>query len=232
MEIDTSYIAAFLVGLLGGVHCVGMCGGIVGALCLGLDDGLNKTARQNFKKTFPFLLLYNTGRISSYTLAGILMGSIGWLGSHLFTLYSIQQTLEIIAAAFMLALGLYIAGWWKGLARIERWGGKVIWQRLEPIGRKFMPVRSYPHALFLGLVWGWLPCGLVYSVVIWTISTQSPLEGGLLMLSFGLGTLPNLLLMGVFASTLTQFIQQPWVRQVAGMLIMAFAGMIFYRGLV
>jgi sulfite exporter TauE/SafE len=232
MEIDTSYIAAFLVGLLGGVHCVGMCGGIVGALCLGLDDGLNKTAQQNFKKTFPFLLLYNTGRISSYTLAGILMGSIGWLGSHLFTLYSIQQTLEIIAAAFMLALGLYIAGWWKGLAKIERWGGKVIWQRLEPIGRKFMPVRSYPHALFLGLVWGWLPCGLVYSVVIWTISTQSPLEGGLLMLCFGLGTLPNLLLMGVFASTLTQFIQQPWVRQVAGMLIMAFAGVMFYRGVV
>ncbi len=232
MIVDTSYIAAFLVGLLGGVHCVGMCGGIVGALCLGLDDGLNKTAQQNFKKTFPFLLLYNTGRISSYTLAGILMGSIGWLGSHLFTLYSIQQMLEIIAAAFMLALGLYIAGWWKGLAKIERWGGKVIWQRLEPIGRKFMPVRSYPHALFLGLVWGWLPCGLVYSVVIWTISTQSPLEGGLLMLSFGLGTLPNLLLMGVFASTLTQFIQQPWVRQVAGMLIMAFAGVMFYRGVV
>jgi sulfite exporter TauE/SafE len=232
MEIDTSYITAFLVGLLGGVHCVGMCGGIVGALCLGLDDGLNKTAQQNFKKTFPFLLLYNTGRISSYTLAGILMGSIGWLGSHLITLYSIQQTLEIIAAVFMLALGLYIAGWWKGLAKIERWGGKVIWQRLEPIGRKFMPVRSYPHALFLGLVWGWLPCGLVYSVVIWTISTQSPLEGGLLMLSFGLGTLPNLLLMGVFASTLTQFIQQSWVRQVAGMLIMAFAGVMFYRGVV
>ena len=232
MEIDTSYITAFLVGLLGGVHCVGMCGGIVGALCLGLDDGLNKTAQQNFKKTFPFLLLYNAGRISSYTLAGILMGSIGWLGSHLITLYSIQQTLEIIAAAFMLALGLYIAGWWKGLAKIERWGGKVIWQRLEPIGRKFMPVRSYPHALFLGLVWGWLPCGLVYSVVIWTISTQSPLEGGLLMLSFGLGTLPNLLLMGVFASTLTQFIQQAWVRQVAGMLIMVFAGVMFYRGVV
>jgi len=74
MEIDTSYIAAFLVGLLGGVHCVGMCGGIVGALCLGLDDGLNKTARQNFKKTFPFLLLYNTGRISSYTCSSVHAG--------------------------------------------------------------------------------------------------------------------------------------------------------------
>ncbi len=234
MTIETSYIAAFLVGLLGGVHCVGMCGGIVGALCLGLDCGLddtqNKTAQQNFKKAFPFLLSYNAGRISSYTFAGILMGGISWLGSHLFTLYSVQQTLEIIAAVFMLALGLYIAGWWKGLASVERWGGKVIWKRLEPLGRRFMPVKSYRHAFLLGLVWGWLPCGLVYSVIIWTISTQSPLEGGLLMLSFGLGTLPNLLMMGVFASTLNQFIQQPWVRQVAGIMIMAFAGVMFYRG--
>jgi sulfite exporter TauE/SafE len=238
MEVEVSYIAAFLVGLLGGVHCIGMCGGIVGALCLGLgskggnefDIKQEKTAQQNFKKVFPFLLSYNAGRISSYTLAGILMGGIGWLGSHLFTLYSIQQTLEIIAAIFMLALGLYIAGWWKGLANVERWGGKVIWKRLEPLGRRFMPVTSYRQAFSLGLVWGWLPCGLVYSVIIWTISTQSPLEGGLLMLSFGLGTLPNLLLMGIFASTLNQFIQQPWVKQVAGVMIMAFAGVMFYRG--
>jgi len=235
MAIETSYIAAFLVGLLGGVHCIGMCGGIVGALCLGLEGGTNqiqvKSAKQDFIKTFPYLLSYNAGRISSYTFAGILMGGIGWLGSHLFTLYSIQQTLEILAASFMLALGLYISGWWKGLAQIERWGGMVVWKRLEPLGRRFMPVTSYRHAFLLGLVWGWLPCGLVYSVIIWTISTQSPLEGGLLMLSFGLGTLPNLLLMGVFASTLRQFIQQPWVKQVAGIMIMLFAGVMFYRGM-
>lgn len=231
MEVESTYLAAFLVGLLGGVHCVGMCGGIVGALCLGLEHDKNKTAQQSFVTSFPFLISYNTGRIISYTFAGVVMGGVGWLGSHLFTIYSIQQTLEVIAATFMLALGLYIAGWWKGLAKIERWGGKVIWKRLEPLGQRFMPVRTYRHALLLGLVWGWLPCGLVYSVIIWTISTQSPIEGGLLMLSFGLGTLPNLLLMGVFASTLTQFIQQPWVRQVAGIMIMAFAAVMFYRGL-
>ena len=92
-----------------------------------------------------------------------------------------------------------------------------------------MPVQSYPQAFFLGLIWGWLPCGLVYSVIIWTIATQNPLEGGLLMLSFGLGTLPNLLLMGVFASTLSQFIQQAWVRQIAGVMIMVFACVMFYR---
>ena len=237
MDVDVSYIAAFLVGLLGGVHCVGMCGGIVGALCLGLNPAQNKTqAVQSPGQTplaaLPYLLSYNAGRITSYTLAGILMGGIGWLGSHLFDIYALQQVLEIVAAVFMLALGLYIAGWWRVLANIERLGGKVIWSRLEPLGRRFMPVTSLPQAFLLGLVWGWLPCGLVYSVIIWTIATQSPLEGGLLMLSFGLGTLPNLLLMGVFASTLNQFIQQPWVRQVAGIMIMIFAGIMFYRSLV
>lgn len=228
MEIEVSYIAAFLVGLLGGVHCVGMCGGIVGALCLGLNqDSLqvqNKT-----RSSLPYLLSYNAGRILSYTLAGILMGGIGWLGSHLFDIYALQKILEILAAAFMLALGLYIAGWWKILASVEKLGGNVIWKRLEPLGRRFMPVTTYRHAFSLGLVWGWLPCGLVYSVIIWTISTQSPLEGGLLMLSFGLGTLPNLLLMGVFAASLNQFIQHPWVRQAAGILIMSFAVVLFLR---
>lgn len=229
MAIETSYIAAFLVGLLGGVHCVGMCGGVVGALCLGLEQ--DSTNIQNkTRAALPYLLAYNAGRISSYTFAGILMGSVGWLGSHLFDIYLLQQSLEIIAALFMLALGLYIAGWWKVLANIERLGGKVIWKKLEPLGRRFMPVRSYSHAFLLGVIWGWLPCGLVYSVIIWTISTQSPIDGGLLMLSFGLGTLPNLLLMGIFASTLNQFIQQAWVRQVAGVMIMMFAGVMFYRG--
>lgn len=228
MAIETSYIAAFLVGLLGGVHCIGMCGGIVGALCMGLEQ--DSLTQNKTRRALPYLLAYNAGRISSYTLAGVLMGGLGWLGSHLFDIYELQKILEIIAAVFMLALGLYIAGWWRVLARIEQLGGHVIWKRLQPFGQRFMPVKTYQQAFALGLVWGWLPCGLVYSVIIWTIATQSPLEGGLLMLSFGLGTLPNLLLMGVFASTLNQFIQQSWVRQAAGILIMSFAVLMFFRG--
>lgn len=234
MNIDVSYLTAFMVGLLGGVHCVGMCGGIVGALCLGVNQPQQQisSAQQNFKKILPYLIAYNSGRISSYTLAGVLMGGIGWLGSHLFTLYSIQQGLEIFAAVFMFVLGLYIAGWWQGLAKVEHWGGKVIWKRLQPLGQRFIPVKSYLQAFLLGIVWGWLPCGLVYSVIIWTISTQSLVEGGLLMLSFGLGTLPNLLLMGIFASSLNQFIQQGWVRQIAGSLIIIFSLVMLYRAVV
>lgn len=227
MNIDTSYFAAMLVGFLGGVHCVGMCGGIVGALSLGLDKDLHANAR----KAFPYQLAYNAGRLLSYTLAGVLMGSVGWLGAHVFTLHQLQLYLELLAATFMLALALYIGGWWQGLAKVEQLGAHVIWQKLEPYGRRFLPVRTLSQAFLLGLVWGWLPCGLVYSVLIWTITAAGPVQGGLLMLSFGLGTLPNLLLMGVLASTLNQFIRQPYVRQISGMLLVGMAGVLYYRAL-
>ena len=206
---------------------VAKCGGIVGALSLGLD----KEFHLHTRKAMPFLLAYNAGRLLSYTLAGILMGTIGWLGSHLFALHQLQLILELIAATFMLALALYIGGWWQGLVKVEQLGARIIWTKLEPLGRQFLPVRSIAQAFLLGMVWGWLPCGLVYSVLIWTITAEGPLQSGLLMLSFGIGTLPNLLLMGVLAATLNQFIRQPYVRQISGLLLMAMAGVLYYRAL-
>ena len=224
MSAEYTYLAAFLVGFLGGVHCVGMCGGIVGALCAGLGQQQHSTG-----KALPFLLSYNFARILSYTLAGALMGGIGWLGTHLLDLHALQQGLQLVAALFMIALGLYISGWWRGLAKVEQLGGKLIWSRLQPLTSKLMPVQNLRQAFLLGLLWGWLPCGLVYSVIIWTITSQSPVEGALLMLSFGLGTLPNLLLMGVFASTLLQFVQHAWVKQLAGSLVILFGVVMLYR---
>lgn len=224
MAVEYSYIAAFVVGFLGGVHCIGMCGGIVGALCAGLGQEQQATS-----KALPFLISYNFARILSYTSAGALMGGIGWLGTHLVDIHALQQGLQLIAALFMIALGLYIAGWWRGLLKVEQLGGKLIWSRLQPFMSSLMPVRSLKQAFLLGLLWGWLPCGLVYSVVIWTIAVQSPVEGALLMLSFGLGTLPNLLLMGVFASALMQFVQHAWVRQVAGGLVIVFGCLMLFR---
>jgi sulfite exporter TauE/SafE len=87
----------------------------------------------------------------------------------------------------MIALGLYIGGWWFGLRQIEKVGG-IIWQKIEPISRRFIPINSLFQAFILGALWGWLPCGLVYTILIWSISTSNAIEGGLLMLSFGLGT--------------------------------------------
>ena len=220
MPVEASYLAAFIAGLLGGVHCLGMCGGIVGALTFGINPP-TASKEQPKKNLYPYLLAYNGGRLMSYTFAGVLVGGISMLASNLPVLNNIQYGLQIFAALFMIALGLYIAGWWGGLRKIERAGG-VIWKKIEPISRRFIPVKSPFQALILGTLWGWLPCGLVYTILFWSISTGSAIEGGLLMLSFGLGTLPLLLAMGVFAASLSSFIQKNWVRALAGSIIIAF----------
>lgn len=217
MTQEFSLLSAFLVGLLGGVHCVGMCGGIVGALTLGLPGAVQGRARA----MFPYLIAYNTGRIASYTAAGALMGGVGWLAANALLVHQAQQALQAIAGVFMIALGLYLAGWWYGLTRVEQVGG-LLWRRLEPLGRGLLPVRGPRQALMLGLVWGWLPCGLVYSVLIWAIAAGSPADGALLLLAFGLGTLPNLLAVGVFAAALSAWVRRPWVRAAAGALIIGF----------
>ena len=118
----------------------------------------------------------------------------------------------------MIVLGLYLAGWWRGLVKLEQLGS-VLWRRIEPLGKGLIPVRSIPQAFLLGLVWGWLPCGLVYSVLIWSLASGGMVQGALLMLGFGLGTLPNLLLMGIFATQLSRLLRMPWVHYLAGGLV-------------
>lgn len=208
-EIDL--IGAFVVGLLGGVHCAGMCGGIVGALSFGSGE----------QRRWPILLSYNAGRIASYTFAGAIMGALGFFFSGLLPVQMAQQLLLTVAAVFLILMGLYLAGWSRLLSRVERAGG-VIWRRIEPLGRRFLPVRSVGQGLVLGALWGWLPCGLVYSALVWTVSSGGALQGAALMLAFGLGTLPNLLLMGVAAQQLSRWVRLPIVRWSAGALVVGF----------
>jgi sulfite exporter TauE/SafE len=212
-----SLAAAFIVGLLGGVHCVGMCGGIVGTLTAGLPGDV----RRSIACVFPYQLAYNGGRIAGYTLAGALMGSFGTLVVEVMPLHNAQRVLYGLAAVFMILLGLYLAGWWRGLARVERLGA-TLWQRIEPLGRRLLPIRGPAQALGLGFVWAWIPCGLVYSVLIWSVSTGSTIQGALLMFAFGLGTLPNLLAMGMLAGAAARFSESARVRQVAGASVIGF----------
>ncbi len=216
-------LGAFVVGLLGGVHCLGMCGGIVGALTFGQPH--RNTASGGF---WLLQLGYNLGRLVSYTLAGALAGGLGLLLAQAGPLEQTQKLLSIVAGLFMIVLGLYLAGWWSGLARVERAGG-VVWKRLEPLGRKLLPVRSPGRAFLLGMVWGWLPCGLVYSVLIWALSAGSLVDGALLMGAFGLGTLPNLLLMGAAAGWLGGLLRKPLVRQLAGALVILLGLMMLFQ---
>jgi sulfite exporter TauE/SafE len=212
---ELNYLSAFLVGLLGGVHCVGMCGGIVSAMTLGIGGN----AQRSLARIFPFHIAYNLGRIVSYTVAGGLMGGLGIMLASFMPVYLAQQLLLAVAGVFMILLGLYLGGWLMWLSRLEQ-AGSVLWKRLEPLGRKLLPVRHVRQALLLGLLWGWLPCGLVYSVLIWSVSAGSVQQGSLLMLSFGLGTLPNLLAMGIVAGKLVQFMRLPRVRKLAGFAVL------------
>lgn len=210
--LELSLTAAFLVGLLGGGHCVGMCGGIVGAVSMSLP---------NSKPKFPFLVGYNLGRISSYTLAGVTAGALGASSFFLDHILPIEKLLYALASVMLVLLGLYLAGIWRVLTELEHIGA-MLWQRIQPYSQKLLPVKSLPQSFLLGALWGWLPCGLVYSVLVAAIATANPLQGGLLMLAFGLGTLPTLLAMGMTAVRLKAFLQKLWFRRLSGLLVAGF----------
>ncbi len=203
-------ISALILGLLGGGHCLGMCGGLMGALTMAIP------AEQRNRR-LQLLLAYNIGRISSYALAGLLVGLAGWaIGNSPAALL-----LRVLAGILLICMGLYLAGWWSGLTRIEALG-RHLWRHLQPLSRRLMPVTSIPQALFLGAIWGWLPCGLVYSSLLWAASQGSALNSALLMLVFGLGTVPVLLATGMAAERLTAILRQQRVRVAGGVLVMLF----------
>ena len=211
--IELSFLSAFLVGLLGGGHCIGMCGGFVGAVSVHLP--------QHKSSKLPFLLAYNTGRILSYAIAGMVAGFLGATSFFLSHILPIQKTLYLISSGMLILLGLYLAGIWHGLTYLEKIGG-VLWKHIQPYSKKFIPIKNLKQALILGGLWGWLPCGLVYSVLIAAVATGSAVNGGLLMLAFGLGTLPTLLAMGLAAVKLKSFLQNIWVRRASGLLVISF----------
>ena len=218
--------AAFAAGLLGGVHCLGMCGGIVSALTLGLDAGSGK----NRRSLWPFLVAYNAGRVLSYVLGGAIVGGVGALLVSLAPVRPAQQAMLLAAGIFMVLLGLYLAGWWRILARVER-VGTGLWRRLEPLGRRFLPVRKPRQAFAIGLLWGWIPCGLVYTMLIWASASGGASRGALIMLVFGIGTLPNLLAMGLFAGSLAPHLRRPAVRWTAGVVLVLFGVVTLVRAL-
>lgn len=211
------YLTAFLVGLLGGVHCLSMCGGLIGSLTIGLDPRI----RRDPWRMLPYQLTYNLARILGYATAGALFGGLGALLLELGTLQLMQRALYALAGLMMVLLGLYLGGWWRLLAAIERQGA-VLWRYLEPLGRRLLPVRNPLQAAALGFLWAWIPCGLVYSVLITAVATGSPLTGALLMMAFGAGTLPNLLGIGLLAGAAARVAERDWVRQSAGLLVIGF----------
>lgn len=208
---ELSLFAALLVGLLGGVHCAGMCGGLVGAFSLQLPG-------QGPRATYH--LAANLGRIASYALAGGIAGALGGTSLFLQKLFPVEQALYVLAQLMLILLGLYLAGFAQTVLVLEKLGGGL-WKKLQPLLRRLLPIRTLPQAFAAGAVWGWLPCGLVYSVLITALASGDAARGALTMAAFGLGTLPNLLAMGLFASRLQPLLQARGVRVTAGVVVMA-----------
>ncbi len=209
---------AFTLGLFSTLHCIGMCGGIIGALTFSLPPEV----RASRWRLASFVGAYNIGRIASYALAGAVFGAFG---QHLF--HALSPThghflLQGLAALVLAGIGLYLAGWFPGFARLESLGAPL-WRRLEPLGRRLLPVRSPLHALLFGAVWGWLPCGLVYSALLWTSALCGAQTGALTMLAFGAGTLPGVMSAGVFTGWLTRMTRLPSVRQSLGIILVVLA---------
>jgi sulfite exporter TauE/SafE len=209
--VDFSIIAVFFIGLLGGVHCLGMCGSIVGILTSQLPG---QGAR------WPFHLVYNFGRIFSYTLAGALVGAIGQAGFLLRDVVPVQQLLFALSSLMLILLGLYLAGIWGLVRRFEHAGG-LLWRHIQPLTSRLFPITTLWRALFLGALWGWLPCGLVYTVLVTALAGGNSMNGALIMLAFGSGTLFNLLVIGLFWDRCRHWVQSPKVRLAAGLIVIA-----------
>ncbi len=218
----------FVIGLLGGVHCVGMCGGIVGAFAVSAPGrhafpvavastgGLFAAATDSGAR----VLAFNAGRIASYAAAGAFAGLAGSVPA-LIHLASVQTAAYWLASLMLVALGLSLMNVWHGLARVEA-VGRLAWRRVQPLMRRLLPVRSPWQAFALGALWGWVPCGMVYSVLMTALLTGSAARGALVMLAFGLGTLPLLFSMGLAGTSLRPWLQRSSVRRAAGMIVLAF----------
>lgn len=203
--------AAVLLGLAASGHCLVMCGGISAAL------GMAAAKNSDGRTRPPLLVGYQLGRISAYSLAGLLLaGTFGGLISVL-DIETVRRTLRAVSALALLLAALVAFG------RLRDPGsgiGRKLWQRLAPLGRRLLPVNTLPRAFAFGMVWGWMPCGFVYSVLLVATLQLDAVRGAMTMAAFGLGTAPALLITALGAQRFKGFAALPAARHVAGFVLL------------
>lgn len=210
-------LSALLMGLLGSTHCVVMCGGVVAMTC----SALRLARRGGMLAQLPYVLAYNAGRITSYAVGGAVAGAIGASVGSFGGVTLALLGLRFAAGALMIAVGFYLAGWTRALRWAER-AGEPVWRRVAPLARRLVPVRTPGQALALGLLWGWMPCGLVYAALAASVTSGSLAGGAATMAAFGLGTLPMLVAMGSATALVTRVARSRRMRIGAGVVVAAF----------
>jgi sulfite exporter TauE/SafE len=231
MSLD--YFSAFIIGLLGSGHCIAMCGGITTMLTSALpsskyeknqqipvnNQNIVQHAEQRQPRKLTLVLFYNLGRIASYSLIGAIVGFTGSIAAKNIGLP--LAGLRIFSAIFMILLGLYLGQWLMWLNRVEAIG-KKLWQYISPLAGKVIPVNTPLKALGLGAIWGWLPCGLVYSTLTWALASSNLISGASIMFFFGLGTLPALLTLSIGFNGTKSLLVNPVLRKIMALSLIGF----------
>lgn len=241
MVADLSLLAVFLTGLLGGVHCAGMCGGIVGALGmlqqtrsgrrvipLALEMSTSGAGGQGSavmvpevaRRPSPLLTVtaWNLGRMLTYTGLGAVAGGIGSVAWLMQSLLPVQQMAFLISSLLVLLMGLYVMGL-RGIGTVVESLGARLWRHVQPLASARLRSQGLCNAVLTGGLWGLVPCGMVYAVLSAALVSGSWQNGAMLMLAFALGTLPNLMVLGLAGQWLAGFSRRPAVRRAAGLLI-------------
>lgn len=208
-ELVPALSAALLAGLLGSAHCLGMCAGISGLFAV------NSTVA-TLRSQVPLAITYNVGRVLSYALLGIIVGAFGSV--IIKASPAIAGGVRMLSGIVIILVGLRVAFDLHFLNAIERMGA-TLWSRIAPAAKKLVPVTTLPRALGLGLVWGWLPCGLVYSILLIAATSADAVNGAMIMLAFGLGTMPAMVMTGLGAVRLSQLMRRRGTRLGLGLLI-------------
>lgn len=209
MNLDL--LSAFAIGLLGSGHCIVMCGGISSMLTTAIS--------QNGGQKYLHVTGYHIGRILSYTIFGAIVGFTGSMAIKGFGLP--LNALQVVAGLFLILLGLYIGQWFMALTKVESIG-KYLWQFISPMTKKFLPVRNTKQAVSLGILWGWLPCGLIYSTLSWSLASGSAINGGMIMLFFGIGTLPAMMATSFGALNIKPILVNKMFRNIVALLLISY----------
>ncbi|WP_067042143.1 sulfite exporter TauE/SafE family protein [Moritella sp. JT01] len=220
----TSVVAAFMIGILGAGHCIAMCGGISGAIA-------HANTQSSPQTTSLAPLFYNLGRITSYTLIGAIVGYTAQIGLNFGAGYDLLVILRFVSGITLILIGLYIAQLNSAILQLEK-VGRLVWRYIQPLARQFLPLKTPYHAFPLGFLWGWLPCGLVYSALTLALSSGSALESALTMFAFGLGTFPIMFLVGSLSNKFNRLIQNTRFKKVSGLLLVLFGLHVIYIAVV
>jgi hypothetical protein len=215
-----SLSAAFVVGMAGSVHCLAMCGGISGAL------GMRARGAATPQQAAILTACYQTGRLTSYTLAGAIVGAFSGLMQGMADLDYVALIARILAGLVLIAVGTGVLFKWRPLAVLEQLGGRL-WRHLAPLAR-IIPSQDVAGSLLLGMLWGWLPCGFIYSMLIFAALKGGALQSGAMMLFFGLGTTPAVFGAGMFSAQFGRFSVSRGLHTAAGWLLLAFGALTIY----